>query len=200
MLCTFKITPLNKQSDLRPAVHNAKLTGTTQFTNCFYFCYFCFCSTVNRSVTMISTMLTVPSKAGQSPMLFLLSLRSLWHHIWSSNATICYMLRNLKKNECGNDLDLIVILIQVLQVVFLLRFTHYCVVFPESWQVWWVTDKADLYCLAAPETLDRSFPAVFVCVCVFYSDLSERSTAGPGSSAPYTHTYLSPLMRPALWS
>lgn len=43
-----------------------------------------------------------------------------------------------------------------------------------------------------------SFPAL--CVCFYIQIRLASSAAGPGNSNDYAHTYLSPLMRHALWS
>lgn len=68
----------------------------------------------------------------------------------------------------------------------------------QSWQVWWVTWADICYSSKTPETAVASFPAV--CMYFYIVLCLVSSIAGPSNSNAYAHTYLSPLMRPALWS
>lgn len=70
----------------------------------------------------------------------------------------------------------LILFIKVLQIVFLLWVTHYCVVFPQShgkcdeWQT-------DLMFFTVPKHQKQWIGPFQLCVCIFYSDLSgeERS-------------------------
>lgn len=70
----------------------------------------------------------------------------------------------------------------------------------QSLQVWSVTWADISYSSKTPETADVSFPAACVWLYFYILICLVSSTAGPSNSNAYTHTYLSPLMRPALWS